>query len=85
MADNVAALVYSTHFIEPVLHDPAEFAKPFVRPALAIAADARRFLHTLAHQALAQTLPDFSDWARWCRALPSRYPVLQSHHTLTPR
>ena len=59
--------------------DPAELAKPFVRPALAVEADARDFLHTLAQQALAHTLPDFSDWARWCRALPSRYlnaPVL---------
>ena len=25
------------------------------------------------------------NWAHWCRALPSRYPVLQPHHTLTPR
>ncbi|HPB76784.1 MAG TPA: thiamine pyrophosphate-binding protein, partial [Chromatiaceae bacterium] len=60
-------------FVVQVDIDPAELAKPFVRPALAVEANARDFLHTLAQQALAHTLPDFSDWARWCRALPSRY------------
>ncbi len=72
-------------FVVQVDIDPAELGKPFVRPALAVEADARCFLHTLAHQAQTHTLPDFSDWAGWCRALPSRYPVLQPHHTLSPR
>ncbi len=56
--------------------DLAELAQPYVCLALAVEADARGFLHTLAQQALAHAMPDFSDWARWCRALPSRYPVL---------
>lgn len=62
--------------------DPAEFAKPFVRPALTIAADAGAFLRSLHASPALATLPDYGDWARWCRGIQARYPVLQPHQTL---
>ena len=65
--------------------DPAELTKPFVRPALGILADARRFLHTLTAQARVTPLPDFTAWVRWCQGLRTRYPLLQPHQTLSPR
>lgn len=65
--------------------DPAELTKPFVRPALGIVADARRFLHTLTAQARVTPLPDFTAWVRWCQGLRTRYPLLQPHQTLSPR
>ena len=65
--------------------DSAELSKPFVRPALGIVADARRFLHTLTAQALTTPLPDFTPWVRWCQGLRARYPLLQPHQTLSPR
>lgn len=60
--------------------DPAEFAKPFIRPHLTVTADARDFLHGLL-DAVAVTdtpLPDYNAWATWCRALHARYPVVSS-------
>lgn len=71
-------------FIVQVDIDPAELAKPFVRPDLAIVADAARFIATLAAQAALHDLPNYGDWARWCHALQERYPVLQPHQTLAP-
>lgn len=71
-------------FIAQVDIDTAELAKPFVRPALGIVADARCFLRTLAMRATAVRLPDFGDWARWCHGLQARYPVRQAHQTLAP-
>jgi acetolactate synthase-1/2/3 large subunit len=71
-------------FIAQVDIDTAELAKPFVRPALGIVADARCFLRTLAMRSTAVTLPDFGEWSRWCRGLQARYPVRQAHQTLAP-
>jgi acetolactate synthase-1/2/3 large subunit len=64
--------------------DPAELAKPLVRPALGIVADAGRFLETMSARAAPGGLPDYSPWARWCRAMQDRYPVIQPHQTLAP-
>jgi len=72
-------------FLAQVDIDPAELSKPFVRPDLAIVADARRFLHTLNAQAGLTALPDFATWAQWCQGLRARYPLLQPHQTLSPR
>ena len=72
-------------FVVQIDIDPAELAKPFVQPALAIVADAGRFIDTLAAQPELKDLPDYGDWARWCHALQGRYPVLQPQQTLTPR
>lgn len=54
--------------------DPAELAKPFVKPELKVAADARVFLEAMAG-ACAGGLPDFSPWAAWCRDIACRYPT----------
>jgi acetolactate synthase-1/2/3 large subunit len=62
--------------------DPAELIKPFVRPALGIVADAGRFLEAMMNRSSVTRLPDYGDWARWCRAMQSRYPVLQPHHKM---
>lgn len=69
-------------FIAQVDVDPAELAKPFVRPHLPVVADAARFLDALASHAQHTTLPDYAPWAAWCNALQARYPVLQPHQTL---
>ena len=72
-------------FLAQVDIDPAELNKPFVRPALGIVADARRFLHTLTAQSRVPPLPDFAPWVHWCQDLRTRYPLLQPHQTLSPR
>ncbi|MDS4041730.1 MAG: thiamine pyrophosphate-binding protein [Candidatus Competibacter sp.] len=72
-------------FVVQVDVDPAELAKPFVRPDLAIVADAARFIDILAEQVRLHDLPDYGDWARWCHGLQNRYPVLQPHQMLAPR
>lgn len=69
-------------FIVQVDIDPAELTKPFVRPDLAIVADAASFIQILAVQVALQNLPDYSNWAHWCHALQERYPVLQPNQTL---
>jgi acetolactate synthase-1/2/3 large subunit len=55
--------------------DPAEFAKPTVRPDLAITADLKRFLPAL-NQALATwgPLPAHTEWLNWCKERLLRYP-----------
>lgn len=72
-------------FVAQVDIDPAELAKPLVRPQLTVHADARNFLTELTEQAGARTLPDYSPWARWCRAIRARYPVLQAAQKESPR
>lgn len=56
--------------------DPAEFAKPFVRPQLAVAADAGDFLRAMSQAVENIRLPDYSAWSGWCRKLHARYPVV---------
>lgn len=72
-------------FIVQVDIDPAELAKPFVRPDLGVVADAALFIDALASQVALHDLPDYGDWARWCHTLQERYQVLQPHQTLAPR
>lgn len=69
-------------YIAQVDIDPAELAKPFVRPQLPIVADAARFLAALTTPARRAALPDYSAWADWCHGLQARYPVVQPHQTL---
>jgi acetolactate synthase-1/2/3 large subunit len=52
--------------------DPAEFAKPMVKPALAVQADAKVFLQALS-QACDAGLPSFAAWSTWCQQIRSRY------------
>ncbi len=54
--------------------DPAELAKPFVKPHLSVACDARLFVEALT-AACADGLPDFRPWSAWCRDIRARYPV----------
>jgi acetolactate synthase-1/2/3 large subunit len=56
--------------------DPAELAKPLVRPHLAIAADAAQFiaaLHAAAKEA--QPLPSYAAWVAWCQDIGRRFPA----------
>lgn len=58
--------------------DPAELAKPLVRPHLPIVADAREFL--LALHAAAESpagLPSFAPWVSWCQRIRLAYPALE--------
>ncbi|WP_310450983.1 thiamine pyrophosphate-binding protein [Sulfuritalea sp.] len=72
-------------FVAQIDIDPAELAKPFVRPQLTVRADARNFLTELTERASKRTLPDYSPWARWCRAIRTRYPVLQAAQKQSPK
>lgn len=71
-------------FVVQVDIDAAELAKPFVKPEMALCADARHFLVALEALAKARTLPDYSPWARWCRTIQTRYPVVQPSQTQPP-
>jgi acetolactate synthase-1/2/3 large subunit len=58
--------------------DPAEFAKPLVKPDLAIASDLKLFLRTLHHALEAEHYkPLHQDWLAWCRERVARYSVVQ--------
>lgn len=63
-------------FIAQVDIDPAEFSKPFVKPDVAVTADAGVFLREMLAQLQKLELPDFSPWADWCRAVQARYPAI---------
>ena len=71
-------------FVVQVDIDAAEFAKPFVKPRITVHADALGFLATLEAMTRARTLPDYSPWAKWCRAIQKRYPVLQPSQKMPP-
>jgi acetolactate synthase-1/2/3 large subunit len=71
-------------FVAQVDIDPAELAKPFVKPSQTIVADAARFVDTLAALPSLRELPDYGDWARWCQSLQERFPVLQPQQELGP-
>jgi acetolactate synthase-1/2/3 large subunit len=59
--------------------DPAELAKPLVRPALTIVSDAGAFIHALkAAVQGAPHWPSFAPWADWCRNIALRFPALES-------
>jgi acetolactate synthase-1/2/3 large subunit len=57
--------------------DPAELHKPGVQADEKLVADAAAFLAAL--QAKAHGLPDFGDWAAWCRDIGQRYAVQNEH------
>ena len=56
--------------------DPAELAKPTVKPDLGVCADLRNFLPELARQIEDSrfTLPNAAKWLGWCRERVKRYP-----------
>lgn len=54
--------------------DPAEFAKPFVKPDLAIQSDLKPFMEQLLKMAESQEwTPQHDAWLRWCRDIRARY------------
>lgn len=54
--------------------DPAELAKPTVRPDLGIVADAGAFLAELGRQAAPRPHPSRAGWLSWCAERVRRYP-----------
>ena len=60
--------------------DPAELAKPTVKPDHAIEADVNVFLDAFAALLDDEQLPDYSPWAGWCRGIRSKYSVASEHH-----
>lgn len=59
--------------------DAAELAKPTVRPDLGIHAGLHEFLDAFERLLVAESLPDFSPWARWCRQVNADYAVRREH------
>lgn len=61
--------------------DPAELAKPTVRPDLGIATDLRQFLIELQRQLPADWNPSEAQagWLTWCRERIAAYPPVQAH------
>jgi acetolactate synthase-1/2/3 large subunit len=55
--------------------DPAELAKPLVKPDMGIACDLKIFLSELLPQIDVQ--PAHRQWLAWCRKRVARYPVVQ--------
>lgn len=65
-------------------NDPAELAKPTVKPDLAIEADAGAFLAELGRQLGETALPDWHGWREWCAERKDRYPsVLPAQRSAT--
>jgi acetolactate synthase-1/2/3 large subunit len=62
--------------------DPAELAKPTVRPDQTIAADINVFLDAFEALIDQEQLPDYSSWAGWCRGIQTRYAVVNEHQQL---
>lgn len=58
--------------------DPAELAKPMVKPDLGLSADLRDFLPELERQAHALNFDPAKSakWVAWCRERMARYPVV---------
>lgn len=58
--------------------DPAEMAKPTVKPDMAVHCDARLFLEVLEDLARARKwdAARHRDWLRWCRERLDRYPAV---------
>jgi acetolactate synthase-1/2/3 large subunit len=59
--------------------DPAELGKQGVTPDQAIVADLAHFMDAFEALRPAEALPDYSDWATWCRAIRDKYPVVKEH------
>jgi acetolactate synthase-1/2/3 large subunit len=69
--------------------DPAEFAKPLVRPYMQIVADARDFIGELRKSLITHAaLPSYEPWIRWCQQISREFPALEpsnvSEHAINP-
>jgi acetolactate synthase-1/2/3 large subunit len=56
--------------------DPAELAKPTVKPDLPILADLLGFCRCLSDQIAELTFPDFSEWMEWTKERLKKYPAV---------
>jgi acetolactate synthase I/II/III large subunit len=66
--------------------DPAELAKPTVRPDLAVCSDARVFLEALEGELIRRRfMPGrHTQWLDWCKERTRRYRVAQGHERAAP-
>ena len=62
--------------------DPAELAKPTIKPDQAIEADINDFLDAFETGMSEATLPDYSPWAHWCQAIGQQYAVTNEHQQI---
>ena len=62
--------------------DPAELAKPTVRPDLPVQSDARLFLEELDRQlgGVDWRAGQFAGWLNWCKERMARYPAVLPQH-----
>ena len=56
--------------------DPAELAKPTIRPDLPVCADARDFLKAMLAAGPPSDSSRFEKWNAWCRERKEKYPVV---------
>jgi acetolactate synthase-1/2/3 large subunit len=62
--------------------DPAELAKPTIKPDQTIAADINLFLDEFETCLEKNPLPDYSDWVDWCHAVGKEYAVVREHRQM---
>lgn len=62
--------------------DPAELAKPTIKPDQAIEADINAFLDAFETRLSEATLPDYSPWAHWCQSIGQQYAVTNEHQQI---
>lgn len=60
--------------------DPAELAKPTVKPDLPVKADVGEFISALLASLPKGGAGDFSGWLTWCRERNRRYPVVLAEY-----
>lgn len=60
--------------------DPAELSKPGVQADEKLVSDAAEFIAALDSRAI--NLPDYRDWATWCRDVGQRFAVQREHRQI---
>ncbi|NTV52575.1 MAG: thiamine pyrophosphate-binding protein, partial [Candidatus Firestonebacteria bacterium] len=60
--------------------DPAELAKPTVKPDLAVAADVKFFLKEINAAPISPEQAPWGDWLAWCQARKHKYPVVLAEY-----
>lgn len=63
--------------------DPAELAKPGARANLKIVADAGNFLDSMECSLKNGSLPNYANWAAWCREIGQRFSVYKEHQQIS--
>lgn len=60
--------------------DPAELAKPTIKPDLPVNADAKEFISALLEELAGSGAGDFSAWLVWCRERNARFPLVPEEY-----